>query len=175
MRKLFLFFALALLVAGPARADDYPRAELFTGYSYMRADLIADRDNTNGWNLNLAGNFHKNLGLVADFSGHYGKFAGFSHNNHLFLFGPRVSARTDKVTPFAQTMIGVSRFRALGESDNNFAWALGGGVDAKLTKHVAVRAFQADYILVRVRQPVIRDNSHNFRLSTGLVFRWGGR
>jgi len=45
---------------------------------------------------------------------------------------------------------------------------LGGGVDLKLTKLIAWRLIQAEYLLTHFA----RSNQNNVRLSTGLVFRF---
>jgi len=36
MRKLFILVGLILLVAGSAAAQDYPKAEIFGGYQFIR-------------------------------------------------------------------------------------------------------------------------------------------
>jgi opacity protein-like surface antigen len=55
-----------------------------------------------------------------------------------------------------------------------FAWAVGGGVDVNVNDRFAFRLFQADYLNTRVDgfsgKPV-----NNFRLSTGVVFRFGSK
>ena len=171
-RDVLLFILLIFsLFALPARAqDDYPAGEVFTGYSYLRADLASQHDNTNGWETSLAANVHKNFALKADFSGHYGRIAGLTYSNHLFLFGPKVAARTDKFTLWSHALFGTSILRSLGRTSNNFALAVGGGLDVNVHEHIALRLIQADYVFDRVRRPGLSDNSNNVRLSFGLVF-----
>jgi len=199
-KKLFLLLVGVCLAAVPAAAqDEYPRFEAFGGYSYLRTNEIFDKSIPKGWNASLAGNFHRNFGVEADFSGHYGSELGFNHSNHLFLFGPKVAARFDKVTPWAHALFGASHIRASGltssplfplterrASDTAFAWALGGGLDADVHKNVAIRVVQADYIRINASASLIQsgtlgtlisiipNNSNNLRLSFGVVFKWGG-
>jgi opacity protein-like surface antigen len=199
MKKLFFLLAGVFLAAVPAAAqNDYPRVEVFGGYSFMRTDLILEKENAHGWNASVAGNLHRNFGLEADFSGHYGSTrfpglaGGFDANfsNYLFLAGPKVAARFERVTPWAHTLFGVAHTRVRGQlvspfgplgvraSDNNFVWAVGGGLDANVHKNVALRVVQADYIFVHGVTSAgfgFEDNSHNLRLSFGVVFKWGGQ
>ena len=190
MRRLLCGAALALLIPVSARAEDTPKAEVFGGYSYFRfsdptgtsllgTDVV--RLNLNGWNASVAGNLNSWLGVVGDFSGHYGSpsVLGFGVpfvdvNQHSFLGGPRVSYRKDgRFTPFAHALFGVARAGAgtfgFGASENAFAMALGGGVDLRLTNSIAVRAVQADYVQTRF----LDDRQNSARLSFGIVFRFG--
>lgn len=217
MRKLF--FTAAVLLALPlfAQAQDAPKVEIFGGYSYLRANSEGDGLDLHGWNASAAVNFTKWAGIVADFSGHYGDVTvapGVSPDvsTYLFLLGPRFSYRKHNVlTPFGHVLLGVSRlhtsYNAFGtrirDRDSSFAMAIGGGLDAKVHKNLAIRLFQADYVLTTfdqtlvdpiTRQPVrdaqgnyfcgigglrgrtsssCDDIQHNFRLSTGLVLRLG--
>jgi hypothetical protein len=57
-------------VSGPphisARHDaGFPKAEVFGGYSWSGG-------NFHGWNTSVTGNVTKQIGIAADFSGHYG-------------------------------------------------------------------------------------------------------
>jgi hypothetical protein len=51
---------------------------------------------------------------------------------------------------------------------------LGGGLDAKVSDHFAIRVGQFDYVLTKfdVDQDGSKDTQHNFRFSTGFVFRF---
>ena len=178
MKKLVLILGLLSLFTGPAWAqnDGYPRAEVFVGYSYLRPDLLIRHDSAHGFEISVTGNPHKNIGIEGGLTEHYGKVSDIKFSNHLLLFGPRVAGRYDKVTPWAHALLGLAHTRAVGESDNNFAFAIGGGLDANAHKNVTIRVVQADYILIRVKisELDIEGNSHNLRLSFGVVFKWGG-
>ena len=161
MRKNFLMCAIFFCVPLIAAAQEYPKAEVFTGYSYLRGNPDA---NFNGWNASVAGNFNKWFGLTADFGGHY--IQGF--NLHTFTFGPKFTFREKgRLNPYFQTLFGGARF---SEGSSTFlAWAAGGGVDMKVHKNVAIRVIDVTYL-------VLHDNgrrSSNGRLSTGVVWQFG--
>jgi opacity protein-like surface antigen len=82
------------------------------------------------------------------------------------------------VTPYVHVLFGGAHASiSVGGSSgsvNAFAFALGGGVDAKLTHAVAFRVAQFDYLLTKFSDG-IDDRQNNVRISTGIVFRWGGK
>lgn len=177
MRKLFSLFAVVLFLALPAIAQEHPRVELFAGYSYARVETASpDRSNLHGFNAAIQGNVTSWLGLVGDFSGHYGKrdvspAVQRDISTHMALFGPRV-AMPARVRPFAHALFGVARGNAAvfgsSASETSFGMALGGGVDVEASDHVSIRLVQGDYLMTRF----LDRNRNNFRLSAGLVFRW---
>lgn len=178
MRKLLLTAGLALALAGPALAQD-KRFDVFTGYSFARLETPSpDRSNLHGWNAAVEARLNPFFGLVGDFSGHYGERtivpgAQRNINTHAALFGPRVRL-PGRVRPFAHALFGVARGSAgvfgSTSSDTAFGMAAGGGIDADLTDEggVSWRIVQADYLMNRF----FDRNNNNFRLSTGLVFRF---
>src|SRR5215831_19351502 len=98
MRKLLLMFGLLLFLPVAAMAQDTPRAQVFGGYSYFRADgQGGPGENMNGWNGQVTGNLNKWLGLTSDFSGLYGHqtVLGIKSNDAIYTygFGPTVSYR----------------------------------------------------------------------------------
>src|SRR5512143_2113781 len=120
MRK---FIALAMIVLGMtmvAAAQDVPQVEIFGGYSLFHFDdkgleselqaidptLTANR-NLHGWNAAVQFNANKWLGIVADFSGHYGNIiespvGSVSGNVYNFLFGPQINLRQEKANIFVR-------------------------------------------------------------------------
>jgi hypothetical protein len=60
-------------------------------------------------------------------------------------------------------------------SHTGFAMMAGGGLDIKLSKHIAFRPIGADYYLTRVPSFVSGDttNRNNFRYSAGINFLFG--
>lgn len=102
-------------------AQGTPQVEVFAGYSYLRAkDSLSERINQNGWDVSAAANFNRSLGVVADFSNHYGSrsnvFApiGSRGKGLTFLFGPRYTYRTvPRLTPFAHALFGGIRANQL--------------------------------------------------------------
>jgi hypothetical protein len=99
-------------------------------------------------------------------------------NMQSYLFGPRLNLRRfDHFVPFAEVLFGATRGspQVTGDSaQSDFALAVGGGVDVVLTKYVAWRFVQADYLMTNfsgsLTSPDGRQN--NFRIGTGIVFRW---
>ena len=113
------------------------------------------------------------IGIVADFSAHYGShdftinceaiptprcvpLTGNAHANlHSYLFGPRVSFRVGRFTPFAPALFGAAHISedaqsvGLSQSDTSFATALGGGIDYKLFAPIACR-FQGELLQTRL-------------------------
>lgn len=178
MRKFFVLAALLVFVSGAAMAQDHPKAEVFAGYSFLRVNPgqgVSGENFAGGWHGSIAANVNNWFGVAGDISGHYKDIAGVNVNTHSFLFGPRISYRNnEKVTPFAHALFGAVRASGGGFSENAFALAFGGGVDAKINDRFAFRVAQFDYVLTRFDGPVslTTQNQHNFRISTGIVFRF---
>lgn len=175
MRRLVFAAAVILLLTHSASAqEETPKVEVFGGYSYGGS-------NAHGWNGSVAANVNKWFGVVADFGGQYTRIESpvFSEriNTHSLLFGPRFSARTKHVTPFAHVLVGAAhndaRARELGLdfhfTDTSFAAVVGGGLDVRVGERVAVRAFQLDYL----RTNFFGGTQNNGRISAGVVFRFG--
>ena len=172
MRKLALIAVFA--IGGSLFAlgqESTPQAEIFGGYSLLHADNGFVGNNASGWEASLAGNYNRWLGLTADFSGHYDSFGGVDVSDHNFLFGPTVSLRNPRFTPFGHALFGDSHISAGGVSDNSFGMALGGGLDWNLTQRFAVRVIQADYLFTHFGG----DTQNNIRFSFGLVLRLGSK
>jgi hypothetical protein len=155
----------------------------------------------NGGSASLAFNLNRYVGLVADFGGYDDsqvQLTGSGANQPLvvdangtaytYLFGPRLSFRNStRFTPFAQALFGGvhattvtvsncgSSCIALPEQDA-FAMTAGGGLDIGLTRHISLRAVQAEYMMTRfaaVPSGTSSTSQNDLRLSTGLVFRFG--
>ncbi len=185
MRKLLLLAILLLALPVLAQAQDSPKTEIFGGYSYLRADDDDDGIDLHGWNASFNQNILKWFGIKADFSGHYGDVTlvpgtGADLSAHLFLVGPQFSIRkNERVTPFVHALFGVVRSDAtffdptgkITQRDSTFAMALGGGVDVKVIDNLAIRLFQADYVLTRFDD----ETQNNLRVSAGLVLRLGDK
>ncbi|MBC7931257.1 MAG: porin family protein [Rubrivivax sp.] len=175
MRRLVFATAVILLLTVSASAqEETPKVEVFGGYSYGGS-------NAHGWNGSVAGNVNRWLGVVADFGGQYTRIESPASSEriktHSLLFGPRLSARTKHVTPFAHVLVGAAHndARAREEgfdfhfTDTSFAVAVGGGLDVRVSERVAVRAFQLDYL----RTNFFGGTQNNGRISAGIVFRFG--
>jgi outer membrane protein OmpA-like peptidoglycan-associated protein len=187
--------------------DSYPKVEWFLGYSFWRAVPTSFSNRMgylHGGSTSIAYNLNRYVGLVADFGGYdNSRLTLFNPNGtvtvhadgsaYTYAFGPRFSYRRyEKFTPFVEALFGGAYATSvtisgctgtpactpLG-SDNAFATLLGGGVDVKISRHIALRLFDADFLLTHFRNPISTDGlergwQKNVRLSTGVVFRFGG-
>lgn len=193
MRKAIVIAFMLFSLAGFAAAQVPTAGNVFVGYSYQTADSTAlgiiggDRVNMNGWRVSLEGKLFPVLGIVTDLSGHYGSEsvtepfpvtapgpgggqASINVTGHEFdvMFGPRVGVSVGKFRPFGEFEIGVGHMNtnAFG-SNTSFATAVGGGLDYKIVRVAALR-LEGDYVTTRF----FSTTQNNFRLSTGIVFRF---
>jgi len=175
-----LIFASALPLH--VLAQDAPRAEVFGGFQYFRANTNTDvtnldHFNLNGWNASLSGYFNRFLGVTADFSGAYGspEFEGIPIHTklHTFMFGPVLRLpNPTHFTPFVHALGGAAHTSAgalgINGSDTSAAWAVGGGLDLNIAPIISVRLAQVDYLQTRTGG----DSQNNFRYSAGVVLRF---
>ena len=162
-----------------------PKFEVAGGYSYINfmPGTGISNFNNHGANGGLTYNANRYLGLVADVGGYVfdrnvnGNKVSGSWNT--FLFGPRLNMRRfDHFVPFAEILFGPARAGSEltgGSGQTVFALAAGGGVDVVLTKSLAWRFAQIDYLMTNFSGANLSPNStqNNLRLGTGVVFRWG--
>lgn len=184
MRKLVWIVGMVLASGLAAAAQETPKADVFLGYSYGRIrpqSAGTSNFNINGGTGSIAWNLNDSFGIVADLAGYrVGKINGLDPDSTAFtyLFGPRFSfRRSKKVTPFAQFLIGGARVSEnlvpFSASQNSLAMTVGGGVDANLSRHLALRIGQVEYFLTRFPEIGIdRQTQNNLRFSTGIVFRF---
>jgi hypothetical protein len=191
--KKIVVFLLVIFCAFVAVAQDAPKAEVFGGYQFFSLDTKnfggLDRQTFQGWDADVAANLNKNFGIVGDISGAYksesASSGGVSAEAKLrlynFLFGPRFSYRTEKVTPFAEVLFGAGHLSASGSATglgsvsgslNGFAMAFGGGIDINAGKHVAIRPAKFDYVMNRFSDSGVSETLHNFRYAGGIVFKF---
>ena len=113
---------------------------------------------------------------------------------NLFTYnvGPIVKFRTKHVEPFVETMFGGAHSNFYGNlftscggvagcltaskspSNNAFDFIIGGGLDIPITKSIAFRPAQLDYILTRFGNAFTggNNNQSNFRYQAGVTFRF---
>lgn len=176
LRKFVVLSLLVLAFAFTAVAQDAPKGEFFAGYQWTNVDAGtgADRQNFNGFNLAGTGYFNQNFGITADFSGNYKTIDSTKVNLYSYMFGPTLRAPMGKATPFVHALFGGAHLSSEGlESQNAFAYALGGGLDVNATKNIAVRLGQFDYVGTRFDQTLFgKSNQNHFRYSGGIVFKF---
>lgn len=188
MSKIPAAVLVVLSFVALASAQVPASGNVFFGYSYYNSKLTLDRANLNGWEGSLEGKVFPHLGIVADFSGHYGSqyisvpcgaigacLPTINAATHEFnvLFGPRVSIAFGKWTPFGQALFGVAHINTNSGYGSDTSWAtdFGGGLDYLIVKPIAWR-FQGDYVRSRFSLASTDFTQKNFRFSTGIVFRF---
>jgi len=187
MLKAACISVVLLLFGGLASAQVPTSGNVFFGYSFENASASAldnlTRPNLQGWEGSLEGKLMPWVGIVADFSGHYGsqnfieatpagplnvKVTGHEWE---VLFGPRLSVPVGKWTPFGELLVGLAHMNTggtfPGPSNTSFATAVGGGIDYRLIRPVALRV-EADYL----HTSFFSTGQNNIRLSTGVVIRF---
>lgn len=181
-----ILMALAM-VAGTSSAvlaqETTPsKVDIFAGYSWASPGKLGivnpgftstKLPGESGWGGSVTFNVQRNFGFTADFGGHYEKQANFG----TALFGPKVMYRSEHVTPFGEVLFGLARLSPAGsKTANGFGIAAGGGLDLNVTKRIAWRVIQADYI----RQQYNNDAGlgvgfmDGARVQGGIVFMLGG-
>ncbi|MBZ5696727.1 MAG: porin family protein [Acidobacteriia bacterium] len=204
MKKLLGLSALLLVASLPAMAQvSTPRIEVGGGYTFRSfafppafndAGGVVNfpRVNMNGWDVNAAFNVTNWLAIAGDVDG--------TRNSSPDSFEPTVNDTTwvytvmggprvypfghHKITPFAQVLLGHGYLTiyippAAGGpftlSDGSFAFSAGGGVDASLGHHFAIRLVEFDYertAFTAIASPGLSDANNNFKVKVGAVIRF---
>lgn len=184
MRKTLIVSSLLLLFASLAVAQVPTAGNVFFGYSYYNTSISQfSRSSANGWEGSVEVKVAPFLGIVADVDSHYGSpayatfcslcttptSANMSTPQYNVLFGPRVSASVGRFRPFGEVLFGIGHASISGyaNSSTSFATAVGGGLDYRIFRPIAVR-FQGDLI----HTALYSLTQNNVRISTGIVFRF---
>ncbi len=205
MRKTFVVILMLFATAAFAAAQETPKVDNFAGYSLFHFDDNSLEDAAtnacgancfsftkimHGWETGVQFNINRTIGIVADFSGHYGTpitviapATSVDARMYNFLFGPQINVRGHRASGYIHTLFGVNHARVeaiplttIPEfSENGFAWAVGGGFDFNPTKTIGIRVGQLDYILTTHDFGLVTSSGHqnNLRFSAGLVFHVG--
>ncbi|HEY1660173.1 MAG TPA: hypothetical protein VGG14_17610 [Candidatus Sulfotelmatobacter sp.] len=188
---LFILFCSSIAgaqTAAPAPQPEEPtRVNAFVGYSFYSTNLsTVGRASTYGWEASGEVRLYRWVGVAGDIDTHYGSqgfpicqtfpttgyvCSTFSANiiERNFLVGPRLSIKKGNLHPFVEVLVGGAHVNAglFQGNDNCFAAALGGGVDARLTRRLSWR-LKGDYL----RTQFFGARQDNGRFSTGPVFRF---
>lgn len=198
--RVILVLTIALSIATVALAQDaQSKVDIFAGYSWESPGKIGaptrvctgqtevlvctiqvvpggptlSLNGASGFGTSVTYNFHKYVGLTADFSDHFGEQANSAH----LLFGPKFFVRTEHITPFAEVLFGLSRISPnYTNAVNGFGIAAGGGLDMDITKRFAWRVIQADYLRSQfgTSAGIGVGHTNGARLQTGIVLKLGG-
>ena len=174
MRKSVFLIVLLGLFPVLVMAQGTPRAEVFGGYQFTHFGSSGASENFNGWNASVTGNVNKDFGVAADFSGAYKTISGVSVKAYTYTFGPVVNLNHEGTfNPFVHALFGGAHLSASlsgsSGSTNGFTMLAGGGADAKVAPHFAVRLIQVDWEYFHFQGTGF---SKNVRISTGLVARF---
>src|SRR5579862_993228 len=177
-----------------AQSDENPKWDLFVVYQWLHpggsvpaafGDPNAPSpfkipDMSAGLGGALTYNFDPHFGLEFDGGHNWGS----SNYESTASVGPRIMFRSEYVDFFIHGLVSLNRLSVSGLSPKNGVGAiLGGGMDLPITKHLAFRLFEADYVWARHDYPedastvfadLRRPTLEGARLRTGLVFSWGG-
>ena len=192
LRTLSGIVVVVFLALPAAGQDIVPRFELFGGYSFLDADHGKPRIALNGWGSDFTVNLIGPLGATASFSRQYGARGSFPcyvywvppSGHQVFceppttarlqqvLFGPRLSLRPKGTTFFVHTLFGFSSANSgFLWRPRSFAMGVGLGLDVPLSRRLAFRAFQIDYIPIHNGMTQWWQDA---RLQMGLVVKFGG-
>jgi len=167
----------------PVGRDCNPKIEIFGGYSYLNSSFGDDRESFPlGGHVSFIYNITPHLGAGIDASLHTKKDGDFTLNRSFlmvegkYVFGD-VNKCNRKLVPDVHLLAGLAceklKYSSGSYSSTSkgsaFAFGAGAGLNLNISNKLAVRLFQADYILTRFNE----DNQGNFRASTGLVLRFG--
>ena len=191
MKRSLLLLAFCMVGSVAAVAQETvptPVAEVGMTYSYITTmpGGGAPSFGSQGGSGTFIYNISKAIGVVADLGGyHNGDDANFDPTTFSYLFGPRFSLRkSSRFTPYVQALVGGARVStSLVDANtgnpivqNGFAAAFGGGLDVRVTNHIAVKPFQIEYLMTQVPNIWSANNTqNNIRYSAGLVFRFGAK
>jgi hypothetical protein len=186
MRKALFLLSLVFLFHLPTTAQEISKVDLFAGASFVHVTGPAQPS------LKVYGAVFSGTYNVNHFISWVGEFGFFTNSGaaggraETFLFGPKVSLtlhRTGRFVPYAQWLLGAVRtdeaFNGTPFKSTDFAQSPGIGLDVIITHHLAIRPFEADYLVMK--QPLFdaatgtNDASFtekSFRYSGGIVFRF---
>jgi opacity protein-like surface antigen len=197
---MFLFLTMGLVLS--AGAQDVPKVEVPVGFSMINVHPNLDpitSFNVFGGGGQVDFNFGNVFGVKADLFGYtqssglrdqlarHGLAGAASGNLFTYMFGPQVKKHTGLFQPFGEALFGAAHTNAYatiltaegrilnGSASNNaFAFAAGGGIDLAVSKHIALRPVEVDYLFTRFGARNYHGDQNNFRYIGGLNFMFGG-
>jgi hypothetical protein len=185
MKYFLILVVLVGIVAFPLMAQD--KVEIFGGYQYLHTGDIQSFNNSsqgfNGWDAAVTANFTKYLGVTGDFGGSYATVQGVSLHTYTYAGGPVIFANMGAIKPFAHVLLGGINLggsqSGVSVSFNGFTTMVGGGVDARVADHFAVRLIDVDWVYYHFGDQTVAglrvpsfSQSNNVRITTGLVIRF---
>lgn len=177
-----------------------PKAELDMGYSYLSVHPTKSQVtsfNMNGGGAGFVYNLSSLIGVKADFMGYTGSVTATGTSNAVkvtptlftYLFGPQFTKRTKKLNYFGEALFGAGHTSAawaqavhptgttgtVYNSNNSFAMEYGGGIDWKITPHIALRPVEVDYLFSRYSANGVSAQQNGFKYLIGLNIMMGSK
>jgi outer membrane immunogenic protein len=166
-----------------AQENTTPVFEVGANYSLIRYNSAQGlREFTeNGGSGYFEYNLNHVVGLVGDLGGYTNGTNNFK--TFTYLFGPRFNMRRSRYVPYVQFLFGGVNAWAnstaggpiVSTTQNGFATAAGGGLDVNLTRRIALKPIQLEYLMTQL--PTLGTNlnsiQNNLRYSAGIVVRLG--
>ncbi|HWZ32138.1 MAG TPA: outer membrane beta-barrel protein [Bryobacteraceae bacterium] len=185
--KTFNFVLGVVLVSGAvvsAQEISTPKYEVGINYSWLHVNSANyDYQRTgNGGSGYVEYNVNRVLGLVADFGGYANTRTGIDEKALTYLFGPRFNWRHSRWSPYAQFLFGggYAWSGPTSTTQNAFVTASGGGLDYNLTKRIALKPIQVEYVMTQFDSAKLGGSTKGFgshqndiRYSAGVVFKFG--
>jgi len=111
MKRSIALLGAVSLFAFAAAAQDVPKVELFTGFTYTRVNSASNVPafSANGGGGQFVVNAGRHFGFVTDIGAvHNGNIGGYHLDTTLtnFMFGPRIVMRTHRLAPYFQGVFG---------------------------------------------------------------------
>jgi hypothetical protein len=165
-------------------ADSLGHLEVAVNYNAMRANVITgDTFWIQGGSVQVHGQFWRGLGVVADVAGQHTtniNSSGVALDMVTVTFGPRYtwSPAHSRYSLFGEGLVGDAfAYNGLfptisgpSTSSSDLAVKTGGGMNLSLSRHVALRAFEA--LWLRTQLPNTTTNvQNNLQLGAGIVVR----
>jgi len=185
--KAFGLILGALLASGAvvsAQETYTPKLEVGVDYSWLHVNSANNsyQRTGNGGSGYLEYNLNRFVGLVGDFGGYANTRTGIDEKLVTYMFGPRFNWRHSRLSPYVQFLFGggYAWSGPTSTTQNAFATAAGGGLDYNLTKRIAIKPIQVEYVATQFDSAKLggataRFGSHqnDIRYSAGVVFRCG--
>jgi outer membrane protein OmpA-like peptidoglycan-associated protein len=199
MRLVIVAFLCSVGALAAGQDLPTPRWELYGGYSFLYPNSNVHamlpggllpvssplESNPRGLGGSLTYDFKRWFGLTLDGSAHWSSGEtglGMRIDDTAFSnisFGPKFTYRRTHVAPFLEALVGAQKLSPDAFHDiDKLGFMIGGGLDFRLSKHLAVRLPRVDYVMSGYRYgPSATTGStdlRGIRSQAGLVFTWGG-
>src|SRR6266852_26541 len=179
MKACKFVLGVFLVCAVMSAQEATPKYEVGVNYSWLHVNSANyDYQRTgNGGSGYFEYNLNKTLGLVADFGGYANTRTGIDEKLLTYMFGPRFNWRHSRLNPYVQFLFGggYAWSGPTSTTQNAFATAAGGGLDYSLTKRIAIKPIQVEYVMTQIDSARgFGSHQNDVRYSGGVVFRFGG-